>query len=101
MPTQVDWDFIQNNFFPLVVHDADRVGFDTTGWAIQPSERSGRMFCRLDNTGTVATVYHRFAQPHEADRFFQGMRWTLARLPTSAAHPSAEPATATAEDTAE
>jgi hypothetical protein len=90
MLERLDWDFIEK-FFPLVVADARRAGVDTTGWAID-REGTQHVFCRLGANGAVATVYHRFGKPEEADRFFQGVRWALSRLPQpTPPAPGAEP----------
>lgn len=81
MAQRITWSFIERSFFPLVVNDAKRAGMDVTGWALDTREGPGRMFCRIRADRSVETVYHRFATAADADRFFQGVRWTLARVP--------------------
>jgi hypothetical protein len=82
MSTVVNWKFVTESMFPMVVNDARRAGLDTTGWVLDSREGPERLFGKLasDDSKAVETVWHRFATAKDADLFFQGLRWTFGQM---------------------
>jgi hypothetical protein len=79
MPDRITWQWIEGNYFPSFVADAERAGFDRRAFALVTPADTPVLAQRDPESGAIVSVIAQFATPRDAETYMNGMRrgWTL------------------------